>query len=418
MIKTISTKNNKILYYIYSSLYTVGYMFCSGTILHTFMMDIGVDEGTVAIYNAVIQFVQVMVMLAMTLWADKIRNVIKTYSLLNLSIGLISVFLILCVFVRSNLPLVKVLIFASSILVNFSLGIKGALDYRITYEILDMKNIGPITGACAAITGLVSFVVSIFYSFLISVFDYYTIMMICFGISLVLIIASTICSMSYGVVNKPQVSQQNKLDLSVLKNKSTTFLAIPNIARGIASGLIGLVTVVGLSSGILDTQSSTYLNILIQVASFIGNILFTVLCGKFKSRTILLYSSILLAIIFPFTIMNGNIYEFLIAYAISYMLLIIVNIAIPTLVYEIIPYSQIGSYSSIRLMLFTLGSVIASIIYKPLSDALGYLNLFIIASVMQIICGLGYYIVSLKTKRNFILDSVKNNTTQQTKEKI
>ena len=116
--------------------------------------------------------------------------------------------------------------------------------------------------------------------------------------------------------------------------------------------------------------------------------------------------------------MNGNIYEFLIAYAISYMLLIIVNIAIPTLVYEIIPYSQIGSYSSIRLMLFTLGSVIASIIYKPLSDAVGYLNLFIIASVMQIICGLGYYIVSLRTKRNFILDSVKNNNTQQTKENI
>lgn len=108
--------SNKILYIIYMTLYTTGFMFCSGTIIQTFMISVGMNDTTVSIYNAVIQFVQAAMIFAMIFVADRIRKVVKTFAVLVLTISLISISLIICIFFRSDSDIVKLIIFASSII--------------------------------------------------------------------------------------------------------------------------------------------------------------------------------------------------------------------------------------------------------------------------------------------------------------
>jgi hypothetical protein len=62
-------RDNRVLYFLYNILYTTGFMFCSGTV-HTDFSALGraVTESEVYIYNAVIQFVQVVVILGMNVY--------------------------------------------------------------------------------------------------------------------------------------------------------------------------------------------------------------------------------------------------------------------------------------------------------------------------------------------------------------
>ena len=387
--------DNRVLYFIITILYTTGFMFCSGTILQTFMLNVGMDEATVSVYSAVTQFVQVVVIFAMTFLADKLKRIIKLYASIVMSVSLIAVALMLCVFVRSDLTAVKVLIFASSIVVYFMIGIRSAIDYKIIYEIFDMDNVGKLMGVVIAVSGAVSFGVSAVYSFAITKFDYYDVMTVFFIMSAVMIVISSAGAFSYKRINEMPESEKGRgLDFSIFKSKVARALAAPSLFRGFSNGVIMLVTVAGFSKAILTTQTSTYVSIITQATTFFGNIFFAVICKRVANRTTLLISSLVVAAAMPLTVMHCNLVEFLIAYAVSYFAYMVVSISIPMLLCEIVPYEQMGAFTCIRMMLFTFGSVIASVLYKPLADLIGYTWLFVCAGVLQAVCGVVHYIVA------------------------
>ena len=392
--------SNKVLYFVYTILYTTGFMFCSGTILQTFMISAGLSETTISAYNAVIQFVQAAVIFVMAFVADKIKKVLKVYALIILSITIIAVGLVFCVFVRSDLTAVKLIIFGSSIVAYLLIGIRNAVDYRIFYEIFDMKELGRLMGIAIAVSGLVSFGVSAAYSYAVSNYDYYDVMIVFFILSAVMILISFVASYNYKKVNEtPQVEQKPGLELSAFKNKVTLPLAVPGFFRGFSAGIFALITVVGFSGGILNIETATYVSLITQLTSFAGNIVFSLTNRKIRSSAAVLISSVMLGIALPLSIVTGNLIPFLIFYAITNFAYVIINVSIPILVCEIVPYDQIGSFTCIRMMIFTLGSVVASIVYKPLADSIGYLWLFILAGILQVICGVAHLIVANNIKR-------------------
>ena len=79
-MQMLKRPDNRALYLILTTLYTVGFMFCSGTILQTFMLSVGMDEGTVSAYSAMTQFVQFVVIFLMAFLADKLKKVLKVYA--------------------------------------------------------------------------------------------------------------------------------------------------------------------------------------------------------------------------------------------------------------------------------------------------------------------------------------------------
>ena len=387
--------SNKALYFIYTILYTTGFMFCSGTILQTFMINVGMSDAEISTYNAVIQFVQAAAILAMAFLADKIRRVLKVYASICLAMSIIAISLILCVFVRSDLAAVKWIIFAASVVTYFLLGVRNAFDYKICYEIFDMKNLGKIMGAAIAVSGLISFGVSAAYSYSVAKLDYYDVMTAFFILSAIAMIFSSVAAFTYKKVNDTSAPERKSgLDFSAFKNKKLGALMVPSFVRGFSCGIIALITVVGFSSGVLNTETATYVSLLTQITTFTGNMLFSILCRRIKTRMLLIASSVVLGAVLPLSVAGGGLAWFLIGFGISNFALMMANVSIPVLVCEIVPYEQIGSFTCIRMMIYTVGSVVASVVYKPLSDAVGFVWLFIIAGVMQIICGAGHFIVS------------------------
>ena len=64
-------------HYIIQVLYSVGFMFCSGSILQTFLLQIGFTEQQVYLFNALIQAVQVLTIAVMTFMSGKIKQIKK-----------------------------------------------------------------------------------------------------------------------------------------------------------------------------------------------------------------------------------------------------------------------------------------------------------------------------------------------------
>ena len=77
----------------------------------------------------------------------------------------------------------------------------------------------------------------------------------------------------------------------------------------------------------------------------------------------------------------------------------IVDTAIPVIVTEIIPQNQIGAYTSIRMLVYTGAQAVSTLLITPMVSVIGYTGVLIVASVMQFVCGIVYYLVAKKYKK-------------------
>ena len=79
--------------YIYSALYNIGFMFCTGAIVQTFFLQIGFSEQQVYLYNSLIQAAQVVMMVLMIFISPRITRVKLVTGLSYLSLLSIAVIL-------------------------------------------------------------------------------------------------------------------------------------------------------------------------------------------------------------------------------------------------------------------------------------------------------------------------------------
>jgi len=119
--------------------------------------------------------------------------------------------------------------------------------------------------------------------------------------------------------------------------------------------------------------------------------------GTLTVERMLIFATVGVALTLPFSLSFGLV-GFLIIMLLSFFFRFIVDSAIPTALVKIIPESQIGAYSSIRMLIFTASQALAAILVIPLAGVVGYNGLLILAVIMQLICGIGHYLVAKKHK--------------------
>ena len=82
-------------YCIYTTIYNVGFTFCTGAIMQTFLLQAGFSAEQVYVLNSLMQVMQVAMMLALTFLSGKIKRVKTVTSISCLSLSLLTaVFLI------------------------------------------------------------------------------------------------------------------------------------------------------------------------------------------------------------------------------------------------------------------------------------------------------------------------------------
>ena len=132
----------------------------------------------------------------------------------------------------------------------------------------------------------------------------------------------------------------------------------------------------------------------------LSNFSFIFQCKKLKSSTITIFFTALLCVVFPLSVVRGQLVDYLIGYFFINFFITIIGTAIPLTVTEVVPSEQIGAFTSIRMMVFTAGNAVSSLLIVPIVRLVGYVGLLVFASAMQLICGLAYFWVGLRVHRN------------------
>lgn len=193
--------------------------------------------------------------------------------------------------------------------------------------------------------------------------------------------------------------ETNTKSVNLLKIPEFTKLILPNLFRGIATGILSLATVIGIKSGILNLTTSTLVATLSVLGGLLGNYLYLLL-NRYKSASwILLLCSIIMTVSIPMIGVMKNLYIFYVCYFISWMLNTTYGIAIPVMVYNKISPNIVGKYSAWRMLIFTLGSAIPGFVLNYLMDKIGTFFVLLICGILFLICAVGY-IIFLKNDKN------------------
>lgn len=389
-------------YCIHTVIYNVGFTFCTGAIMQTFLIQAGFSAQQVYLLNSLMQVMQVAMMLVLTFLSGKIKRVKTVTSISYLSLSLLTVvFLIGAI----NPELIKhgyvIAVFIVAAISYVGVGLYTILAYCLPYYTIDMKDYGKMTGISTAIAGGASFLMSLAYSILLSKFSYmkttaafFVIAIICF------VLTSIVCaSMRAKTVEVSEESQKRNDVAAVFKNKNTYILLIPNFTRGLSVGIFNVIATIAISTSILNETTSSYVNVILQIATFTGNMFFALAYKKFSTKNLLLLATLGVCVSFPLSLEFGVV-GFFCCFAIASFFRFVIDIAIPVIITEIIPEEQIGPYTSIRMLIFTGAQAVATLIITPLNAAIGYTGVLIFATVMLFICGIMYYAVARSIKKS------------------
>lgn len=393
---------------IQAILYATALIFVTGAVVQTFLLLLGFSDEQVYVYSSITQFAQITVMTALVFLSGRMKRH-RLYSAITelLMLSPLIVFLIGAIdpTVFSNTYIAWV--FILSVIASGAIGLHSVIQYCLPYAYLDMADYGKLTGISTALAGGVGFLVSSFHSFAVQRFGYIPSMRWFFILGMALLVLSVIVTVSLKRVNNAPVNGDGAVDrgelVAVFRNPDMYYLLIPNFCRGLALGVMGVIAIITISTDTLTPEETSYINVILQAACFGANVVFALLYKKLGIARILLISSIATSLIFPFVLGGGSVI-FLVLFFVTVFFRYIVDSAIPTAIAAMIPENQIGAYTAIRMLVFTGAQAVAALLITPIVSLVGYTGVLIFAAVMQLICGVGHYLViSLRHSKNPLL---------------
>jgi len=396
--------SNETKSYLSSALYNVGFMFCTGAIVQTFLLKIGFSALQVYFYNSLVQMAQVAMMVAMIFISPRIKKVKLVTGISYLSPLMLAIILLLSAIIPSLAGnTLIILIFAISFICFLGTGVYSVIAYCVPYYTIDMSRYARFISVQMVFAGAANFIFSSLHTLATANFDYMGVMALFYCIAvLCFVLASIFCISMKENKELERTNGSSKEDyIAVFKNKDTYILLIPNFTRGLAAGIVAVIAVIAISNNIVDERSSSYINIAMQVAMLLGNIFFAVCCKKLSTRRLLLISTIGGSVFLPLCL-AFDIGGFLAVFFIAYFFRMILDTALPVVVTEIIPREQIGAYTSIRMLVFTGAQAVAALLITPIVNNVGYVGLLIFAAAMQFICGIVYYAVARARKKKLL----------------
>ncbi len=393
--------NNYSKLYLRDSLLSIAMMFYSGNYIIMFLVNAGVTSAGIGIFNSIGSFVSLGSMFLCGLIGDKLKDIRKT---ITISFASLSVFYLVMIYFSivhfgPNVVLITTILLHA--VTSFVYGFRNVLEYKLVYLITDIRRYARVTAVTGLITGIVGVSAGFVISLIIDNVPYYPAMTGFFILGLLLIVIICLINQSFVIQRKhhdddaPKAVKASKDRengfLGVLRSRHFYVLAIPNLIRGISTGLLGLVLVIGIEELAMNATDSSILNTVGMASTFAGNLVFSYLSDKVSARTLCLVSASIVMITIPFSIVNGKLW-FYALYFVGISARYIVDGTIPVMVTQIVPYEQMGAYTSLRMMLMTGGSSIASLVGGLLIGNISSFLLFAIAAGMLLICVVVYYL--------------------------
>ena len=388
------SKKNFPKYLVQSLMHSIALMFFNGAIVQTFLLLIGFSESEVYLYSTLVQLAQVAMMFVMIFITDRLENKRLVCAISNFLIVIpVAIFIL----GAANPDIVSewyiILLFATSIATHGGVGMYMVMSYCLPYKLIDIAEYGRFTGIAGALGGCITFGLSSLHTVMVSNFDYLAATVWFFVLALVSALLSGVLLLWKDIpTDKNGIPPKTSGFIDAFKNRDTYNLLIPNFTRGLATGVFNVIAVIAISSGIATPASATYITIVTYLAAFLASLAFTFLYNKIPIECLIIVSTVGVFLALPFVISRGFVIFILLMF-IALFFKNIIDAAIPTALVRIIPEAQIGAYNSVRMLVFTAAQAVATAIMTPMVNLIGYMGALIFAALMQLLCGVGHYVV-------------------------
>ena len=387
---------NEYKYYLHTSLWYIALMMINGSVMQSYLLELGVSSDTVSTFVSLMQIVQVTSMLLFAPKAEKVKKIIVSYAITYLlQLLIILAILFMCYFEGINLTLKFYIIAATELIASAALGINNVLAYKVPYHIFDMKKYGTITGISGTVSGCLGVLFSAVLSFCLKKYNYFSAIKGIYFVGAIFVLATVIIVFSYKNNGYTSASAEKK-KIQLFKYKPFLVLFIPNLLRGFNTGVILLTVTIGYHLKLINGVSAGYLIIITNVATILSSLFYSYLAKFNKDKWVVLISSGIIAVTMPFMCAKKSTSLFLIMYAMVYFVFNLIAYAVPILVTKIVDYNVMGQYSAWRMLLHTAGSALAGVVCIPMIDALGVIVALLIVGTMQLVSGLVYFIYCSK----------------------
>ena len=384
--------NNIQKYYIYSVLWSIITLVTSGSVAQTFLLEYGFSEENVTVFVSVMQIIQVLTIFLFSKGSDSVKSVVKTMARAHiLDIPLCLFFLALCFLTFTEIPPVYIVLLLVGGVYSISVGINNVLVYKLPYHIMDMRFYGKYISISSALVGIVSVIFSIVSHFAQSAFGFMPAMRGIYILTVVIWAVFLLVTFSMKE-EKVKMPEKSKEKINLFKYKPFITLVLPNVLRGFCLGIVSMAITIGYYTELIDGVSANYVIIITNALTIFGSFAFSKIARYMRDKNIILLCSIVLAALLPIMTVFGT-GAFLVVYSVIYFFLIILNNIVPVTVTKIIDYKVAGQYSAGRMLLNTLGTSLAGFLCVPMFKTLGVIPTLALSGGMQLISGIGYYIV-------------------------
>ena len=189
-----------------------------------------------------------------------------------------------------------------------------------------------------------------------------------------------------------QERYEKKISLvEIFKHKTFYKLFCPNLLRGISTGIVTVMAAVAIDIG-FDASVTAAMVSFQSAATLIGCAMFALAAKKIPSKKVILVGSITFLLL-PAMLIKNDI-SFLIIYGVVFWGKILIDYAVPDMLFKIVPMEIAGPYHAWRMVLNNAGMVLGTIIATMLPVTV----LLCFTAVSQAVSGLLYITAKIENR--------------------
>ena len=372
-----------------------------GAIMQQFLLAREVSNFLVGIYTSLVSAVYMLTTMVFAGISERTATPLKHCTRVMLALALFSVAYLPLTYWNLGPTTTAILASLITIVLNFFHSCKYIYDYRINYQIIDANHYGTMIFLSSAFSGVGGVAFSWLFSYMI---DHNTAgkpYFICMLLTVALMLATVVFNSRLKPIYPLPMPKQERKNLlqqlqNILHEESFKKLLLPNLLRGVTLSVTGCIVMIAVVMGI-DDSGRAKIPLVMAVATAMASLVYMLLSKFMKVGGInIVGGALTCALIFlPW----NSTWGFLAVLFVGYLGRVIVDNAVPTMLFPIIDPKIAGSYNAWRCVLYSLCMIVITPVVSALVDVVHPLWLLIPGTVTYLGVTIWYYLVCRKLQR-------------------
>ena len=396
---------NEMKFYIRNGCVYAANLFLSGTLLQTFLSSKGVSSAQIGMILAALNMAQTITILLFSTVVDKVRNSVKASAIFQMFTPLFALVMLPFTLMQGvSVDTLTGAVLLAGTVHNIFYGFYCILDYRIPYEIIDMRDYGRLNSINSVVGGVLMVAVSGLTTGLLYIFDVGPVFFCMYLFAAACMAGSTLVTKSMKTVDRPIAEGSGKKTglLSTLRMRAFWVLLLPNLMRGFNNGVVGMLATIGMFELGLSAAQSSAMSLAYTVMSVLGPLAFFELQKRTRLHSMLAVCSAMIPAAMALLTMGGSFGSFIAVYVVLMLLIGIVDNLMPVLVTRIIPYENIGSYTSLRMGTHMAGLSLGSMAAGAALGNVPTAALLAFSGCLQLGSGFAYWMYCRRIKNEWL----------------